>query len=140
MSHQIRTALESDSTGINEVSKFLGYNELSKDQAHEKLLYLINSPVDNVYVSEVDGLIVGWIHVFYAPKLASESFYEIGGLVVNPEFRGHGIGRNLVQYVIEKFKAKFRVRCNEKRIESHQFYELIGFNSKKVQRVFEARS
>ena len=140
MNHQIRAAVESDASGVNEVSIFLGYRELPEPQAHENLNFLINSTVDNVYVSEVDGKIVGWVHVFYAPKLASESFYEIGGLVVNPEFRGLGIGRSLVQHVLNNFKAKFRVRCNEKRAESHQFYESIGFGSNKVQRVFEIRS
>lgn len=119
---------------------FLGYRKLPESEAHEKLIFLINSAVDNVYIAEVDGEIIGWIHVFYAPKLASESFYEIGGLVINPEFRGQGIGRSLVQHVLNNFKAKFRVRCNEKRAESHQFYESIGFGSSKVQRVFEVRT
>ena len=137
MAYLIRLAKESDAIQINEVSKYLSYPKLSDVQAYEKLQFLINSPQDHVYISEVDGIIVAWIHVFYAPKLASESFYEIAGLVVSPEYRGQGIGCNLVNHVFEYFESKFRVRCNEKRTESHQFYKSIGFKTNKLQRVFE---
>ncbi len=73
-------------------------------------------------MSEVNGKIVGWIHVFYAPKLASESFYEIGGLAINPEFRGQGTGRSLVRYVLDNFKANY---CC---IQNNQVPEILKVN------------
>ena len=87
MTHTNRIADISDALQINEVSKHLGYPELSEVQAYEKLESLINSSQDHIYISEVGGVVVGWIHIFYAHKLASESFYEISGLVVDPEYR-----------------------------------------------------
>ena len=64
--------------------------------------------------------------------------------------RQYPFGINTVQFSISFFSTspyvfnihsgKVRVRCNEKRVESHQFYKAIGFSSEKVQRVFEARS
>lgn len=137
MKHVIRLAVEADADAINEVSKFLGYTALSMVEATEKLKNIIRSDFDIVYVAEVEGKIVGWLHLFYAHRLASDDFYEIGGLVVNPSCRGLGIGRDLVSYVLDKHKGKVRVRCNEARVESHLFYEAIGFKSNKVQRVFE---
>lgn len=137
MTHTIRAAKKSDALQINEISQHLGYVKLSEVEAYEKLEFLINSSQHYVYISEIKGLIVGWIHIFYAPKLASESFYEIAGLVVASEYRNQGIGRSLVDYVFEHFKAKFRVRCNGKRMNSHQFYESNGFKSNKVQYVFD---
>lgn len=137
MTHIIRVADQSDAQQINKVAKYLGYDALPEAQAYEKLELLINSSQDHVYVAEVEGEIVGWSHIVYAPRLASESFYEIVGLVVVPKNREKGIGRCLVDYALEHLNAKFRVRCHEKRTESHQFYESIGFKKKKTQYVFE---
>ena len=138
MKTTIRLATEADAEGINQVSSYLGYSELSDDKAKDKLFQMCTSTSDEVYVCEMSGNIVGWLHLFYARRLASDDFYEIGGLVVHPEFRVKGIGRALVAHVLETHKGKLRVRCNEKRLESHQFYEAIGFVRKKAQCVFEA--
>lgn len=140
MEHTVRVACESDALGINEVSKPLGYSELSSSEALLKLQEMLSSTQDQVYVAELNGQIIGWLHLFYARRLASDNFFEIGGLVVSPDARGQGIGRDLVEYALSKNKGKFRVRCNELRMESHKFYEAIGFSSSKVQRVFQLRS
>ncbi|ADZ92076.1 GNAT family N-acetyltransferase [Marinomonas mediterranea] len=139
MGYVIRAALESDAQGINEVSQYLGYSALSLSESLLKLQALLNSSNDWVYVAQLNDHVVGWLHLFYAHRLASESFYEIGGLVVSEDVRGQGIGRALVQYALDAHKGKFRVRCNELRTDSHQFYEAIGFSSSKSQRVFQIR-
>ena len=135
-----RLATVADAEGINQVSKYLGYSGISDDEVNDKLHQMCNSTSDKVYVCEVGGLVVGWLHLFYARRLASEDFFEIGGLVVNPDFRGNGIGRALVDYAVATNKGKLRVRCNERRLESHLFYEAVGFEGKKCQRVFEIGS
>ncbi|TDO98880.1 GNAT family N-acetyltransferase [Marinomonas balearica] len=140
MGYVIRPALESDAQGINEVSQYLGYSALSHSESLLKLQALLSSPNDWVYVAQLNDRVVGWLHLFYAHRLASESFYEIGGLVVSEGFRGQGIGRALVEYALDKKEGKFRVRCNELRTGSHQFYESIGFSSNKNQRVFQISS
>jgi GNAT superfamily N-acetyltransferase len=139
MGHVFRYASKSDALGINEVSKHLGYAELSPSESFSKLQELLISTQDHVYVAELDGRVQGWLHLFYARRLASDNFFEIGGLVVSPEARGKGLARELVKYALENNEGKFRVRCNELRKDSHKFYEAIGFGSSKVQRVFQAR-
>ena len=79
-----RLAVIDDAEEINSVSTHLGYQRLSENQASEKLLSLLNSEADQIFVAELKGKIIGWIHLFYARRLASNDFYEIGGLVVNP--------------------------------------------------------
>ncbi|MFB9254799.1 GNAT family N-acetyltransferase [Vibrio agarivorans] len=91
-----------------------------------------------MFVAERQGRILGWLHLIYARRLASGNFFEIGGLVVSPENRGYGVGRALVQYAQAKNLGTFRVRCNEKRLDAHKFYESIGFDNSKVQRVFQS--
>ncbi|NAW86633.1 GNAT family N-acetyltransferase [Photobacterium halotolerans] len=139
MDYMIRRASESDAIGINKVSEHLGYSKLPSNESIMKLQELLHSSQDQVFVAEHNGLIIGWLHLFYARRLASDNFFEIGGLVVSPDTRGHGVGRALVQYAQDKNSGKFRVRCNEKRLDTHKFYESIGFSGSKVQRVFQAR-
>ena len=140
MEYIIRSASESDAEGINEVSEHLGYSQFSSTEYIIKFQELLSSTQDQIFLAEWQGRIIGWLHLFYARRLASDNFFEIGGLVVSPENRGHGVGRALVQYAQAKNLGKFRVRCNEKRLDAHKFYESIGFDSIKVQRVFQVRS
>ncbi|MBD1556103.1 GNAT family N-acetyltransferase [Vibrio sp. S9_S30] len=44
--------------------------------------------------------IAGWLHCFQALRLASESYYEIGGIVVCPSARQLGIGKSLIEHAI----------------------------------------
>lgn len=133
----VRLAKEKDAKAINDVSYYLGYSILSEGDYSKKLLALISSKEDKVYVAELSGKVVGWLHLFYTRRLASEDFYEIGGLVVNPDFRRQGIGKQLVEKVLNEHQNKIRVRCNEIRMESHKFYEQLGFTNNKTQYVFE---
>ena len=137
MEYTIRPAFESDAKSINEVSRHLGYPQLSDTEVEDKLLQLIHSTTDEVYLAESKGAVVGWLHLFLARRLASANFYEIGGLVVMPDFRGRGVGRALVNHVAKIHAGTIRVRCNEQRPESHQFYKAIGFHDIKLQRIFE---
>jgi len=137
MEHKVRHACEIDAAAINNVSKHLGYSELSVTDTQEKLSNLIQSSTDEIYVAEVRDCIVGWLHIFYAHRLASANFYEIGGLVVLPDYRGRGVGRVLVKHAEDLHQGKMRVRCNELRLEAHKFYKSIGFHSTKNQQVFE---
>lgn len=138
--YSIREAILSDFSGINRISRYLGYSELPDEKSKTKLEKLISLETDFVYVAESNHVIVGWIHVFAACRLASPNFYEIGGLAVNPDYRGQGVGKELVNHALYKHRGKWRARCNEKRLESHKFYEAIGFKGNKIQRIFEKRS
>jgi len=131
----IRPAVTNDAAAINAVSKHLGYSELS--DAEEKLHQLVLSKTDEIYVAESSGRLVGWLHLFYARRLASDDFYEIGGLVVDPSYRKVGVGSALINYVENKHKGKLRVRCNESRLDAHKFYVACGFAETKVQLIFE---
>ena len=96
-----------------------------------------------VYVACINENIVGWIHGFYSMRVESEFFVEIGGLVIEKRFRKIGIGKKLVEKVTEwaelKNCRKVRVRCNLLRTESHEFYQKIGFEMNKIQKIFDKK-
>ena len=105
-----------------------------------RLNKILKSADHCVYVALKNEELVGWIHGFYALRVASAFFTEIGGLVVNEKHRNNGIGKELVNKLIDWSKLKdcekIRVRCNVLRKESHQFYENIGFEINKEQKIF----
>jgi GNAT superfamily N-acetyltransferase len=135
----IRLAAISDSDQINSLSVHLGYEQVSDSKAQERLRELLNSENDSVYVAEDNAGLVGWFHCFKALRLASNSFFEIGGMVVNPSNRRRGFGKKIVRYALSENPGNWRVGCNSKRDEAHQFYERIGFTNSKTQYVFENR-
>lgn len=135
----IRIAEINDSEFITELSNQLGYESQNVDIQNRLKQILAN--IDNcVYVAIENGKIVGWIHGFFSYRIESEFFVEIGGLVVDKNYRKNGIGKKLVDKVIEWSKSKncekVRVRCNVIRKESHKFYENIGFEMNKEQKIF----
>jgi N-acetylglutamate synthase-like GNAT family acetyltransferase len=96
----IRLAAISDSDQINSLSVHLGYEQVSDSKAQERLRELLNSENDSVYVAEDNAGLVGWFHCFKALRLASNSFFEIGGMVVNPSNRRRGFGKKIVRYAL----------------------------------------
>ncbi|PMJ92665.1 GNAT family N-acetyltransferase [Vibrio sp. 10N.261.55.A7] len=139
MDHQIRTATLSDVNGINAVSIHLGYAALPSHEAIRNLRLIIESNADSLYVSHIGDVITGWLHLIYAKRLASPSFVEIVGLVVDPNYRRQGVAKALVERAIASHSGTVRVRCNEKRLDSRQFYQALGFNKTKTQHVFKLR-
>lgn len=135
----IRIAEINDSEIITELSNQLGY-ETSNYEIQTRLKMILENLDNCIYVAVENGKVVGWIHGFYSLRIESDFFVEIGGLVVNENYRKSGIGKKLVARVTEWAKIKncekIRVRCNVIRKESHLFYERIGFKINKEQKIF----
>jgi GNAT superfamily N-acetyltransferase len=85
-------------------------------------------------------LAAGWLHVAEIRTLESEPYAEIVGLVVDASRRSSGIGAFLVQAAIawaaERGLDEIRVRSNVVRQRAHRFYERLGFDVIKTQKVF----
>ncbi|WP_294966079.1 GNAT family N-acetyltransferase [uncultured Flavobacterium sp.] len=136
----LRRAELNDAEFINRLSNQLGYKS-TIESTRNSLSEILNHADNCIYVCVDNENIIGWIHGFYSLRVESESFAEIGGLVVDENYRRNGIGKILVEKVIEwtesKKSNKIRVRCNALRKETHVFYNKIGFNETKEQKVFD---
>ncbi len=57
---------------------------------------------------------------------------EIEELYVNPDFRRHGLGRKLMEHVLEYAKSLscqyMFLASDKKRTEAHEFYKALGFD------------
>jgi len=137
---QIREILEKDAESVAALSTQLGYESDIK-QASARIKRINNSNENCAFVALNDGIVVGWIHGFYTLRVESDPFVEIGGLIVDENYRNLKIGKQLIELVNLWAKAhqvkKLKVRCNIKRTESHRFYTQIGFKENKQQIVFE---
>ena len=138
---KVREAQLNDIDSIEQISSGLGYERPPLLVAQDRLLAVINSTSDKIWVAESDGEIIGWLHAFEALRVASPSFVEIAGIAVLSESRKKGAGRALILHVQSRAYENglaLKVRCNAMREETHEFYKSLGFVKIKGQHVFEA--
>jgi GNAT superfamily N-acetyltransferase len=127
------------SLSVQQLSEQLGY-PLSLIEIENNITEVTSKNDHVAFVAVIDKKIVGWVHAFRALFMESKPFIEIGGLVVDDEFRSKGVGKKLVeriqQWCMEKQISVLRVCSQFKRKEAHQFYLNTGFIEIKEQKVF----
>ena len=138
---EVRAAVPDDAEAIARLSGELGYPATMAD-VRRRLFDIKTSEDHAVLVSEVPpGRVLGWVHVFRAPRLGGEPFAELGGLVVTESLRGRGIGRRLVEeaerWAMTRDLHTLRIRTRTTRTDARLFYEDLGFTLTKTQVVFE---
>ncbi len=135
----IREIALQDAEEVSSLSQQLGY-QLSPSETAGQIKEVIVSSDNCAFVALSNGKIIGWIHGFKTVRIETKSFVEIGGLVVDENYRGKGVGKKLIdrikQWCVEQEVCSLRVRCNTKRKEAHQFYLTLGFSEMKEQKIF----
>jgi ribosomal protein S18 acetylase RimI-like enzyme len=95
------------------------------------------------YIALDEVVAVGRVHALDRELLQAKPMVEIGGLVVSENSRGQGIGENLVDAVAnlarERGQDVLWVMSGSTRVESHRFYESIGFDLLKMSMTFARR-
>ncbi|PEK99620.1 GNAT family N-acetyltransferase [Bacillus sp. AFS017336] len=135
-----RVASTNDSSEIARLSCQLGYN-VQKNEVIERLNKILDHKDHVVIVAQLEGKLIGWIHAHGRYLIESPPYIEIGGLIVDSNYRGQKIGKILVERCEEWSKTlgykEIRVRTNETRLETLLFYKRIGFENTKSQKVFK---
>ena len=136
MSVAVRRATVGDAPRIAELSGVLGY-PVEHGVMAERLAHLVGRD-DNAVFAAVDGeRVVAWIHGAEHELLEVGRLCEILGLVVDPSVRRVGAGRALIAAVEEwaalRGVTQVSVRSNVLRLESHPFYERLGYVRVKTQ-------
>jgi GNAT superfamily N-acetyltransferase len=132
----IRQAKPTDAAGVAELSGILGY-PVDCESMQRRLERLGGREEHVVFVAEISGNVVGWIHGAEHESLVAGRMGEICGLVVAEGQRATGVGRRLVE-AIEQWASgrgieQVSVRSNVVRRESHPFYEKVGYARLKTQ-------
>lgn len=117
----------------------LGYPS-TPEQVAKRLAVILANPDQAVFAAEVDGQVAGWVHVYACQTVESELYAEIGGLVVDENRRGQGLGKALMAqaeaWARQHGILEVRLRSNILRVEAHQFYAAIGYEKIKSQFTF----
>jgi GNAT superfamily N-acetyltransferase len=89
-----------------------------------------DQPGEALFAAWVDDVLVGVCGLNSDPYTSIQSVGRVRRLYVLPEFRGRGIGRNLVQAVIQSAGDRFRsLRVRTESFAAGGLYEQLGFVS-----------
>lgn len=134
---QIRPVKQEDSSAVARLAGQLGY-PTDASTMRARLAALFADPRHSLFIAEGDGQVVGWIYLLSGADLLTGPTAEIGGLVVDQESRGQGIGNALLDFATEWSQQKgcveLRVRSNTAReVRVRDFYLSAGFELVKTQ-------
>jgi len=118
----------------------LGYPSTAAE-VRRRLGRILKQPGHAVFVAEKSDVgVVGWAHVFVHALVESDTFAEVGGLIVDERERGQGIGKGLMARVESWARARgarnVSLRSNIIRKDAHAFYEKLGYRIIKTQLAF----
>jgi GNAT superfamily N-acetyltransferase len=135
----IRDAQVSDARDIAALTVQLGY-EVAASSVAERLARMLARNDQRFLVAELDGDLIGWIHVSIWEFVETGAFAVVGGLVVDRRYRKKGIGRLLMtkaeEWAMEHGCSVMRLWTSAFRTESHRFYEHLGYANIKTQYSF----
>ena len=129
-------------------AKITDYVELQKlsfeDLGYECDAELVKTRLENldynnecVFVADVNGKVVGYVHIIKFNTLYYKSMANIQGMVVSKEYQRKGYGKELMN-AAENWARKrnieiVRLNSGFVRPEAHEFYRAIGYNNEKEQ-------
>ncbi|MBE9044186.1 GNAT family N-acetyltransferase [Pleurocapsales cyanobacterium LEGE 10410] len=135
---QIRQATAKDARSIGLLAEQLGYS--ISEKAIQKYLKSLATPQEwIVYIACKSESILGWINIYLTHGILADRQAEIGGLIVDRNFRGYGIGRLLLQrgetWAQQQGCNLIQVRSRTTRQQAHTFYQDVGYEPYKTQLV-----
>jgi GNAT superfamily N-acetyltransferase len=135
----VRHAVPADASRVAELSGVLGY-PVDPRVMEERFARLLPRDDSAVFIAADGDRVVGWIHGAEHELLEVGRQCEILGLVVDADFRNSGAGRKLVaaveQWAASRGLKQMAVRSNVVRVESHPFYERLGYTRVKTQHAY----
>lgn len=130
----IRQATETDLPDVIELLKGMdGEDGIDPGEALTIWRKMSEYPYYKVFVVEDNQRIIGTCSLIIIDNLGHKgaNLAVAESMIVSQEYRGHGIGSKLMQFVMEKAKEencyKLMLSSNKKRIRAHKLYEQLGF-------------
>ena len=132
----LRPAAPQDSAAVARLASELGV-ATDAAEAARRLAAIGTDTAQIALVAEVDGEVVGWVHVVESTSLQSGTLVEIRGLVVAASARRTGVGRALVAaaeaWSRDRGHEILRVRTDVRRDDARAFYLGVGYEERKRQ-------
>ncbi|MBA2648075.1 MAG: GNAT family N-acetyltransferase [Legionella sp.] len=131
----IRKALIDDMPNLLPLMEQLGYSQ-SLEVLRAQFDIFTKQENYGIFLADITGMIVGWVawsksHLFISPTIR----LHIEGLVVDKAFRGHGIGKKLMNQVedlaqqISPCIIDLTSGLRRAKDGSHDFYKSLGYHN-----------
>src|SRR5512144_100176 len=118
----MRPAQTIDARAIAELTTQLGY-DVSASAVAERLARIVGRDDQQFLAAELDGDLVGWVHVGVMEYIETGPFAVVGGLVVDRNLRRQGVGRALMaraeEWAREQGCVIVRLWSSAMRTEAH---------------------
>lgn len=91
------------------------------------------SETNELVVAEMGGQVIGTMQLTFIPGISQLGAKRllIEAVRVDGEYRGRGIGKQMMEWAIERAKnagcATVQLTTNNDRTDAHRFYENLGF-------------
>ena len=135
----IRESISDDIPSLLELLYELGRPKPQKDNDLEDFTQLLKNYIDDndkkILVAKIDdSKIVGLISMVFLSRLNQNTLeLYIPELIVSENYQSKGIGKKLINFSIklgqEKKCHRIRLESGNQRIESHKFYQHLGFEN-----------
>lgn len=137
----LRDAMVSDARALAKLNREeMGY-DFPVEETGKKLQASLENPEKKILVAEIQGRVVGYVHlesydVLYAPHMKN-----VMGIAVAREFRRQGVGKALLTageaWARETGAVAVRLVSGDARKGAHAFYQSLGYTGNKLQRNFK---
>lgn len=137
----LRDAMVSDAQALAKLNREeMGY-DFPVEETGKKLQASLENPEKKILVAEIQGRVVGYVHlesydVLYAPHMKN-----VMGIAVAGEFRRQGVGKALLTagetWARETGAVAVRLVSGDARKGAHAFYQSLGYTGNKLQRNFK---
>ena len=137
---RLRKLTPEDAAAVAALCTQMGYS-VDESQAGERLQAIEGRADHHLIGADLEGQLVGWVHVHADWSIEGGHEAELHGLVVDEMQRGLGIGRALIgeaaEWAFKKECSRLRVRTNVTRMRAGDFYRRAGFREMKRQLVLD---
>ncbi|MEJ2344189.1 MAG: GNAT family N-acetyltransferase [Gammaproteobacteria bacterium] len=132
----IRDAVAADLPAVLNLLEQLEFGEhrqLSLAEAREIFSRTTADPHHHLYVAIAEGHIVGTFAFIVIDSIAHAGAPHaiVEDVVVDPNYRGHGIGKQMMQFAMDRCREagcyKMALSSHLQREQAHAFYESLGF-------------
>ena len=133
----IRPATPDDFATVRELTTaaYVTAGHIDPGSSYAQVLIDMEAREAGLYVAEVDGQVAGAVNIVRPGSTQSQVAYDNEGefrmLAVAPQYQGRGIGRALVQYVLDKAQGqgldRVAITTMASMTTAQAMYESMGF-------------
>lgn len=111
------------------------YREPLPDSYYEAFQEIDADRQQELVVASLDGHIIGTMQLTFIPSLTFQGGKraQIEGVRVDGTYRGHGVGRKLMLWAIERARQEgcrlVQLTTNAARPDARRFYQSLGFTA-----------